>query len=166
MLRDETTFELTDMERKERWKYYTSSFVRIEPTEGVPRDRIRKSVLTRNIPTAETDSDAGTSSQNRKPIAYSEELIIRICVNTYKMTYKENTEDWFIYANSKKSEGDGANVTDNRNQRFKEKFEMNSPWKKNLSQGQVQRINEDFEKWVKGDGTLPNAAGAAVESDN
>jgi paired amphipathic helix protein Sin3a len=155
ILKDETTFELSDMERKERWKYYTSSFVRVEPTEGVPRDRVRKSVLTRNLPSgfdSESDSDSN-ASQHRKPFAYNEGLVLRICVNTYQLTYKKETEEWFLYKDIRESPY-AAQVSENRNQRFREKFEMNSKWIKNLTQGQVQAVNEGFEKWVR-DGIIP-----------
>jgi paired amphipathic helix protein Sin3a len=164
ILKDETTFELTDMERKERWKYYTSSFVRIEPTEGVPRDRVRKSVLTRNLPSGfDTDSDiSGTALQQRKPILFSEDLVLQICVNTYTLMYKKGTSEWFIYNNSQDSEK-AAQMTENRNQKFREKFHMNSKWMKNLSQAQVQEANQSFEKWVK-DGVIPSAASAAAAS--
>ena len=150
------------MERKERWKYYTSSFVRIEPTEGVPRDRVRKSVLTRNLPSGfDTDSDiSGTALQQRKPILFNEDLILQICVNTYTLMYKKGTSEWFIYNNSQDSEK-AAQMTENRNQKFREKFHMNSKWMKNLSQAQVQEANQSFEKWVK-DGAIPSAAAASA----
>ncbi len=151
------------MERKERWKYYISSFVRIEPTEGVDRDKIHKTVLTRNLPSGfDTDSDiSGTALQQRKPLIAKEDLVLRICVNTYTPIYKKDTAEYFIYKDSKDADK-MAQMTENRNQRFREKFMMNSKWMKNLSQAQVQEVNQAFEKWVK-DGVLPSAsAGTAA----
>jgi len=150
------------MERKERWKYYTSSFVRIEPTEGVPRDRVRRSVLTRNLPSGfDTDSDvSGSALQQRKPMFFSEDLVLRICVNSYQLLYKSPTSEYFIY----KAGGDPdktVQMTENRNQKFREKYMMNSKWMKNLSQAQVQDVNQGFERWVK-DGVLPSATSVAT----
>lgn len=152
------------MERKERWKYYTSSFVRIEPTEGVPRDRIRKSVLTRNLPSGyDTDSDiSGTALQQRKPILFNEDLVLQICVNTYTLMYKKNTSEWFIYKTSYDTEK-ASQMAENRNERFREKFNMNSKWMKNLSQAQVQDVNQAFEKWIK-DGIVPFTMSAGARS--
>jgi len=149
------------MERKDRWKYYTSSFVRIEPTEGVPRDRIRKSVLTRNLPSGfDTDSDiSGTALQQRKPILFNEDLVLQICVNTYTLMYKKLTSEWFIYKSRYDAEK-AAQMTENRNQKFREKFKMNSKWMKNLSQAQVQDVNQNFERWIK-DGVVPPRTSAA-----
>jgi paired amphipathic helix protein Sin3a len=152
------------MERKERWKYYTSSFVRIEPTEGVPRDRVRKSVLTRNLPSGfDTDSDiSGSALQQRKPILFKEELVLQICVNTYTLMYKKNTSEWFIYKARYDAEK-AAQMTENRNQKFREKFKMNSKWMKNLSQAQVQDVNQSFERWIK-DGIVPSTVSAGASS--
>jgi paired amphipathic helix protein Sin3a len=149
------------MERKERWKYYTSSFVRIEPTEGVPRDRVRKSVLTRNLPSGfDTDSDiSGTALQQRKPILFNEDLVLQICVNTYTLMYKKLTSEWFIYKSRYDTEK-AAQMTENRNQKFREKFKMNSKWMKNLSQAQVQDVNQGFERWIK-DGIVPSRTSTA-----
>ncbi|KFZ12049.1 hypothetical protein V501_04409 [Pseudogymnoascus sp. VKM F-4519 (FW-2642)] len=146
--KDESTFDLTDMERKDRWKYYTSSFVRIEPTEGVPLDRIRRSVLTRNLSPHETDTDSGLLSQSRKPLLWAEDLTLRICVNTYRLTYKTGTSEWFVYSDGVQDEVAARQTTEKRNQRFREKFEMNSRWMENKSQQEVQKTNEDFKKWI------------------
>lgn len=147
-MKDETTFDLTDMERKDRWKYYTSSFVRIEPTEGVPLDRVLKSVLTRNLANNENESDSGLPNQSRKPLLWAEDLTLRICVNTYRLTYKTGTSEWFVYSDGKRDEAAAKATTEKRNQRFREKFEMNSRWMENKSQQEVQKTNEEFKKWV------------------
>lgn len=166
---DETTFDLSDMERKERWQYYASSYVRVEYTEGVPRQRIRRTVLPRNIPYADTASD---DDVKRQPVQYDEQLILLICVNSYKIMFKQNTSEWFIYSgDATKTPAELERVKGNRNQRFREKFIMNSPWMKNMSQGQVQQANEDFDKWTKGttaDGSAtvaPIVEAAAADAD-
>ena len=148
------------MERKDRWKYYTSSFVRIEPTEGVPMDRVRKSVLTRNLPNTETLSDAGSALEARKPLIWSEDLTLRICVNTYRLTYKEGTSEWFVYSDGKKNEAAVEKARESRNDHFKEKLERNNAWitKMKKTPEEVADINENFKKWLaEGGGPAPVA---------
>jgi len=154
--KDETTFDLDIMERKERWQYYTSSYVRIEPTEGVPRKYLRKVVLTRNLPSVDTESEDGSSQ--RKPLVWTEDLTLRICVNSFKIIYKQPGEEYFIYADKPLGGGaDGAarkrlqKGEDARNQRFREKFGMNTKWMKDLNHDEVQQYNQGFQKWIAGD---------------
>jgi paired amphipathic helix protein Sin3a len=167
MLKEEASFEMTDMERKERWKYYTSSFVRVEPTEGVPRDRVRKTLLTRNLPSGlDTDSDISGSAalQQRKPVLFSEDLVIQVCVNTRKLIWKKNTAEYFVYKTRQDTEAERErekHVEEVQNQKFREKFAMNSKWMVNLSQSQVQDVNQAFEKWVR-DGDAPPAGGVSA----
>jgi paired amphipathic helix protein Sin3a len=167
------------MERMERWQYYTSSYVRIEPTEGIPRNLLHKTILTRNLPPA--DADVEDSGILPKPLAYNEDLTLRICVNTYKMLYKPHngtsSSEYFIYTDkslgSDPKTGSSAarerlqKFEDARTQRFKEKFEMNNAWMKGLNHDQVSKISVDFKKWtdegiVPGTET-PNTNGADVE---
>ncbi len=146
------------MERKERWKYYVSSFVRIEPTEGVARDRLKNSVLMRNLPSGETDSEDGVVQQHRKPLFFEENLVLRICVNTFRLTYKAGTAEWFVYERNKRDRANtSAQATAIRNQRFKEKFHMNSPWKEGLSHEVVEKVSQEFDKFLT-DGEIPTTA--------
>jgi paired amphipathic helix protein Sin3a len=161
-MRDETTFDLDDMERMERWQYYTSSYVRIEPTEGIPRNLLHKTVLTRNLPSP--DADIEEIGVLPKPLVFDEDLTLRICVNTYKMLYKYPGSEFFIYTdktlgNDPKTKTSAARerlqkFEDARKQRFKEKFEMNNAWMKGLNHDQVSKITRDFKKWTE-EGILP-----------
>ncbi len=93
--RDEPTFNADAMALQERWQYYISSYMRIEPTEGVQRARLQKSVLTRNLPTAsDADSENGDA---RKALAFHEGLVLRICLNSYTIVYEKGTSEYFIY---------------------------------------------------------------------
>ncbi len=157
-MKDETTFDLTDMERKDRWKYYTSSYVRVEPTEGVPKGRMKNPVLMRNLPNTDAE-DLNSALQNRKPVAYSEDLTLRICVNTYRMIYKAGTSEWFVYSDGKKNEDALKAATEKRNARFK-KMEKNNRWIRdgNKNPEEVEVINENFSKWM-----TDGPAGSTVE---
>ncbi|CAK7262925.1 Transcriptional regulatory protein sin3 [Sporothrix epigloea] len=93
--RDEPTFNADAMALQDRWQYYISTYMRIKPTEGVMRSRLRKSVLMRNLPsTAENDADGGHS---RKAVAFNEGLVLRICLNSFTLVYEKGTSEFFIY---------------------------------------------------------------------
>jgi paired amphipathic helix protein Sin3a len=152
MLKDSATFDLTNADRIERWKYYNSCFVRVEPTEGIRRSLLGKTVLTRNLPDG-NDADSTTSSEQglfggRKDVRYKEGLVLRICVNTYKMMFQAGTQDSFLARPSKSAES-AAKAKEKREERFLEKFERNTRWMAGLGQGQVQKINEEFAEWVE-----------------
>ena len=171
--RDETTFDLDDMEQKERWQYYISSYIRIEPTEGVPRSRLHKSVLTRNLPS--TDAESEDNNAQPKPILFSEDLTLRVCVNTYKIVYKNPGSEYFIYTNKpltydpKTKESTARERLRKfetiRNERAKEKFEMNNRWMRGLDRDAVAKVNSDFKKWMD-EGIVPGSdAPAPVPAD-
>ncbi|PMD20809.1 transcriptional regulatory protein-like protein SIN3 [Hyaloscypha hepaticicola] len=171
--RDETTFDLDDMEQKERWQYYISSYIRIEPTEGVPRSRLHKSVLTRNLPS--TDAESEDSNAQPKPILFNEDLTLRVCVNTYKIVYKHPGSEYFIYTNKpltydpKTKESTARERLRKfetiRNERAKEKFEMNNRWMRGLDRDAVAKVNSDFKKWMD-EGIVPGSeAPATVPAD-
>jgi paired amphipathic helix protein Sin3a len=169
--KDETTFDLDDMERKERWQYYTSSFVRIEPTEGVNRGLLHKSVLTRNLPSGDMDSEEGTVQ--RKPLVWSEDLTLRICVNSSRIIFKEPGSEFFIYTDKPLTWDSERNMAtarvrlekaeETRNERFKRKWVNMSPWMKNLPLDQVQKISAETRKWIA-DGVLPGSATASEDA--
>lgn len=160
MSKDQPTFNNNPMDRKDRWNYYISSFVRVEPTEGVSRGRLSKVLLTRNLPSnIDTDSEDGAPTQSQRPLrSYNENLIIRICVNSFKMTFQRNTSEFFVYNDTN---GEALErKKEARNEKFEEKFERNNKWMKGLSQGQVQKVKEDFQKWVV-DGVVPGSESEA-----
>jgi paired amphipathic helix protein Sin3a len=162
-MRDDTTFEMSTMERMNAWQYYTSSYIRTEPTEGVPRRYMHKTILTRNR--AATDANFEEAGVLPKPLAYHEDLTLRICVNTYKMMYKEEGNEYFIYTDQPLGTNPETTVSfarerlqkfeESRSQRFKEKFEKNNAWMKNLSHDEVSKINMNFKKWTD-DGVIPS----------
>lgn len=156
------------MDRIDLWQYYTSSYVRVEPTEGINRNAISKALLSRNL---DKDVDVESIIQ-QKALAFSEDLPLRICVNTYKMLYQYPGSEYFIYTDNSltrdpKTKASSARqrlqkVEAIRTQRFKEKFEMNAPWMKNLDHDEVSKITMAFKNWTE-DGAPPNQAPKPAE---
>lgn len=191
--REDATFDLNDLNRVDRWNYYTSSYVRIEPTEGIPRGKMHKSVLRRNVRT--TEEAESEDNAHRKPLVYSEDLTLRICVNSFKIVYAYPGSEYFIYTdkpmtgsevpiihsdatdeqgNSENSEGEMTEkipavsaarerlrkAENMRSEKFRDKFVRNNNWMKNISREQVEKVNNDFKKWMD-EGVLPGNSDAA-----
>lgn len=156
MLKNETTFDLDDMERTQKWQYYVSSYMSVEPTEGVPRPKQSSVVKWRNMPQNDSLSTSSAEENRRNPMLFDESLTFRICVNSYALLYEKNTMEWFVYPNEKsKLAADKADQLRNqRNDRFKEKFVMNNKWMKGMSQSQVENQNRQFDRWIN-EGVLP-----------
>jgi len=161
---------MEEMELRERWQYYISSYMRVEPTEGVVRARLQKSVLSRNLPaSSDADSDSGDA---RKPLSYSEGLVLRICINSSKIVYEPGTSEFFIYNSGASSEEERAKrleaaqrTSQKRREQFEEKMVMNLPWMKDLSREEVQKKTDDCNNWMKGAPPASEAGPAAAEPD-
>lgn len=153
---------MTELERRSKWQYYVSSFARIEPTEGVPRNRLQRSVLPRNLPSSAENESVSSSSDTgvysaRKGLKWVEALVIRICVNTYKMTFKKGTSEWFIYTDGTREGAEQlAKRKEIRDEGFAAKCERNVKWMENMTHEQVQKVNDDFTNWVQ-NGVLPGS---------
>ncbi|RYP45765.1 hypothetical protein DL768_007941 [Monosporascus sp. mg162] len=165
--RDETTFYMDEMELRERWQYYISSYMRVEPTEGVPRSRLQKTVLARNLPSSEVDSDDG---EVPKPLKFDEGLVLRICLNSNRIVWEKGTSEFFVYATEPDDEEEKAKleehttaVREHREQRFREKMIMNNSWMRGMSQDEVQKANDKFQKWFK-DGVTPTPVVGKAEN--
>ncbi|TID07212.1 Paired amphipathic helix protein pst1 [Colletotrichum higginsianum] len=166
--REDTTFYMDEMKAKDRWQYYISSFIQVEPTEGVPRHKLQKTVLARNLPSSDEKFE---DSQIPKPVSFDEDLSISICLNSSKMVWKAGTSEYFVYDNvPKDKEGRERhlerlkNASNKRDTKLREKFVFNSPWMKGMSQSDVQKSNEGWSKWLK-EGTVPSSdAGDAMDT--
>jgi paired amphipathic helix protein Sin3a len=152
------------MGRKERWGYYMSSFERVEPTEGIDRDHLQKSVLLRNLPASGVEEG---SYNSRKALIYEENLGFQVCMNTLKMIWTTGGSEYFIYADKPLTTGAARSrlqkFEDARTQRFREKFVMNANWMKGLDHDQVQKITLDCKKWID-EGILPGSAAPQADA--
>ncbi|KAI9835740.1 MAG: hypothetical protein M1819_001918 [Sarea resinae] len=150
--KDDTTFDADEMTEKLRWSYYITSFQMIDPTEGVPLNRLRMPILKRNLPSKdESDEEA---AKRLLPSKHVEDLIVRICMKTYKMLYEPHSEEWWYHTRKASSSVDSSTalaerIKEKRSSRFEDKFVMNNAWMKGLSKDEVDQKNDEFRKWVK-----------------
>ncbi|KAM0288027.1 hypothetical protein ACHAQH_000095 [Verticillium albo-atrum] len=158
--KEDTTFYMDELKQRERWQYYISSYMSVEPTEGVPRSRLQKTVLARNLPPIDEKAD-----DNWTPAvtAFAEGLAHKVCLNSLKIVYKEHTSECFIYDHC-------SNVKDpkerekiikrcragskKREEVMREKYILNSKWMKDMSQSDVEKTKNDWNKWLR-DGVAP-----------
>ncbi|KAI9845959.1 MAG: Transcriptional regulatory protein sin3 [Thelocarpon superellum] len=94
----DTTFDEDTMSAEARWSYYTASYIKIEPTEGVPLDTQFNMPFLRRSMGAHKELDESETSERAIPYAYENGLELRICVNSYKILWEPDTQDWFVHA--------------------------------------------------------------------
>jgi paired amphipathic helix protein Sin3a len=140
---------MDDMESRERWQYYVSSYSRTEPTEGVDRSRMKPVVMARNLP---SDS-ASDEVLKPKRLAFDEGMVLAVSVENSRIYFDPGTSEYFIYhaplsteEGQKRSEAKQQIGREVRDQKFREKMVMNNRWMKDLSREQVQGDNEAFQK--------------------
>lgn len=117
LAKDETTFDLANtldapgaLTEQQRWTYYISTYTTMDPTEGVPRDRVRPGVLMRNLGAALKHNNGGANStlgldfatlsedeaRRLDRVRSSEMLSLRISPVDYTISWdtKTNAEWW------------------------------------------------------------------------
>lgn len=159
---------MDEMQLREKWQYYISSFIRVEPTEGIPRSQLQKVVLTRNLPSGDSESDGDAMP---KPISYSENLTISICLKSSKMVWQPGTSEYFVYDQSPKTKEEKARReklikahTTYRENKFKDKFVDHPSWAKDETPERFGEQKDAFRKWMD-DGVALPAANQDVEMD-
>ncbi|KAI9812481.1 MAG: Transcriptional regulatory protein sin3 [Pycnora praestabilis] len=149
--KDDPTFEVNELTAEAEWSYYISSYTMVEPTEGVPLSRVHDPFLRRNLPDKESgDANDTDGYKSLLPNTNSENLVIRVCVHSYKMLYEPHTEEWWLqdHAFDEQVAADAENIKKTRNTRFEQKFISDNIWMKELGAADVARKNEQYHKWV------------------
>ncbi|KAM4067278.1 paired amphipathic helix repeat domain-containing protein [Hirsutella rhossiliensis] len=166
--RNDTTFYMDEMQLRERWQYYISSFIRVEPTEGIPRSKLQKVVLTRNMPSGDTDSD---DDNVPKPLLYSENLTTSICLKSSKMVWAPGTSEYFIYDQSPKTpimserrDNLRSALSTIRKNKLQDKMVQNPPWTRDMSPDEVREHVDAFARW-KDEGIVPTAGDGEGDTD-
>ncbi|KAL8816363.1 MAG: hypothetical protein Q9223_004612 [Gallowayella weberi] len=163
--KDDPTFSAEALDANKQWAYYISSFGMREATEGVPAAKMSMPYLRRNLPSNQmTEEDLNKAFL---PAWNDEGLIARINPENYRIVFIDpwTADRWLhrpqvqIRGLKKMMEG-----TVERKKKMREKFDSNSPWMKDMSKEEVDRIKESFQKSVT-EG-FPNHASVDGEGDD
>ncbi|CUS11063.1 unnamed protein product [Tuber aestivum] len=142
-----------ELDKDERWNYYIQTYMMCAPTEGIPLGRCAKVFLTRNRP---SEDDLPEDGSPREMIGSSvadgfcneENMEIRICVNTYRLFFAPNTEDFMVQRRSQRLAGESKMraVSGKRINKWHD-FLNNAPWMQmqNMSQEEIERKKAEWE---------------------
>ncbi|KAJ3014687.1 Transcriptional regulatory protein sin3 [Thoreauomyces humboldtii] len=146
---------------EDRWSLYVDHFVQLHATENLRAFR-REPFLKRNLPTTAPDEPP-------HHVEAHSGLELKVCVNTYKMFFVDHTEDYF----TKKQPAEGgapdssvaagdfslltpaqafAETVRKRSDKFRSWLESDRGWKRGMASVDAERLNKEFDTWMKGSG--------------
>lgn len=125
----------TTISQEEKWSLYVDRFVQLNATEGHSYRR-REPFLKRHLP-AEVPNEPPTN------IVTHSGLELKICVNTYRITWVQNTEDYFHHKHEKTPAKSMRAAQKARSARFKkwQEGEENASY---FSKEQTEDVRELF----------------------
>ncbi|KAJ3325830.1 Transcriptional regulatory protein sin3 [Gonapodya sp. JEL0774] len=130
LLGKDDLFADTTISSEEKWSLYVEGFTQLTPTIGARKDRDREPFLKRSLPNVipeEPPTNVETISG----------LELKICLNTYRIFFVENTEDYFA------------------------RRRRGSPTKADVAQGNLIRANR-FRRWEEERITSSARTGAPI----
>ncbi|KAI8928211.1 hypothetical protein BC831DRAFT_412149 [Entophlyctis helioformis] len=137
---------------EEKWSLYVDQFVQLSSHEGMHYQQ-KEPFLRRNLPT-EVPEEPPLNVETRSG------LELKICVNTYKIFFVDNTEDYFRRRRSgmlgslvgltagerKQAESTGRS---RRHAKFEQWLDGPSGWRKELTADDAANRDKAFDGWVK-----------------
>jgi paired amphipathic helix protein Sin3a len=140
-----------ELDKDERWNYYIQTYMMCAPTEGIPLGRCDKVFLARNRPSEDDLPEDGSpremiGSSAADGFCNEENMEIRICVNTYRLFFAQNTEDFMVQRRSQRLAGESKMqaVSGKRINKWHD-FLSNAPWMQGMSQEEVERKKAEWE---------------------
>jgi paired amphipathic helix protein Sin3a len=126
---------------EEKWSLYVDHFVQLSTAEGI-RYKRREPFLKRNLP-SNISEEPPTNVETRSG------LELKICVNTYKIFFVDNTEDYFC--RKERCSGfpmDHEKSLESRHKKFRKWLDSNQGWKRGESSDQSHVRMEETEAWL------------------
>ena len=140
------------MSPEARWSYYVASFIKVEPTEGVPIEgHLSMPFLKRNLP---EDVEESEGRERSVPYLYENNLELRICVNSYKILWTPKSEDWFVQSEKQRAQGYNGPVnldraSEKRTSKFREKLVRQNKWVQAAGPDAVDGADKFFKTWME-----------------
>lgn len=151
--KDDATFDSDNLSPENRWSYYISSFTNMEPTEGVPFQRLRPPILERNLASVEVGVEQSQSQSRSKleAVQSSENLVIRVGVENYRMLFSPKTDEWMVQSDNIRSGGrsgieEAKTSLEGRNRAAEELLIKNNAWIKETEKEEIATIIHKFEQ--------------------
>ena len=135
----------------DRWKYYVASYTMRDQTEGVPQHKTWLPYLRRNLPpvldTLEEYNRIYSNPQNNQ-----DGLQMRINSENYHLQYEPFSADWFVHDDTVRKMGLSGirEVSEERKQKFEDKFVKNPRWMAGMSKEEVEKRIEETASLIKG----------------
>ncbi|KAB8283945.1 Sin3 protein [Yarrowia lipolytica] len=135
---------------EDKWKYYLTSYVMANPTEGVKSDKIRMPLLRRTLEDFESRDEEEDGHVHSDSIfeTVEQNLLVRIALGSFKMFFVPGTEDCFVRKSVKTEPVKGETV---RQQKFKAIQDGSSTFKQGLDQSQIDTLTSHFEAFKNGE---------------
>lgn len=152
--KDDATFDPSYLSPETRWRYYIASWTAVEPTEGVPGSRVNTPFLKNSLSTPDENSEEAASAY--EAVKSEENLVIRVCVNTYKLFFSRNTEEYVILSDATRIGGEEGRLEaekehEERTNAAHVKLVMNNAWMKGLSKDDVDAKKQAFRRAADGE---------------
>lgn len=137
---------------EEKWSVYVDHFVQLSTTEGLWGKK-HEPFLRRNLPSSIPD-EPPTNVETRSG------LELKICVNTYKIFFVDNTEDYFRHKRFASGSATVAAAHKADSERRQAKFHkwLNSSsngWAKGAAQDAVESHKQAYNTWIGNARTSP-----------
>jgi paired amphipathic helix protein Sin3a len=140
---------------EEKWSLYVDHFVQLSTTEG-GRLKRREPFLKRTLP----DSIADEVPSN---VETRSGLELKICLNTYKIFFVNNTEDFFVRRGVDRSRRSADRRA--RHLKFRAWLDSANGWRKFIpSKQNTEGREREFEEWVLGDDVAVSAVSDEFQS--
>ena len=132
---------------EEKWSLYVDQFVQLSNTDTTTLNR-RDPFLKRNLPT-QVGEEPPVNVETRSG------LELKICVNTYKIFFVDNTEDYFrrkrTTGGAKASKGTNDNsFLMKKSKKFADWLESEQGWKRGMTASEGSELLKQYETWTRG----------------
>lgn len=173
--KDDPTLDTSTMLEEDLWRVYVTNLLKNAPTPDVPQMK-RKPVLAKNFRQMNIDPNAAQPEERsdewhrrvENSIA-SEQLVFRVAVETYRMYFIKNYEEYGYQPAAVRSGGkEGVEEADAtaryRDDRSQDAFVINNAAMKGLSKEDVEGKNSGFGQMVR-EGGIVVSSGAMDEDE-
>jgi paired amphipathic helix protein Sin3a len=138
--KDASSSEMLKLDQNRRWQHYVNSYASVEPTEGIPTDKVRLPVLKDHL-VIDTTEDLVTKLGE---VDMDEDLqfTVQIKNDGWRIKFKEGVETIVRHPSAIPANNSTAQ---RRQEVAADKFLVNSRWMRGMNKDVVDKFKADFE---------------------